>query len=104
MNNTFPLALCMGLSGAIMYVGFRSLQQPLSPAAATFLLLVSPIALFMVFESVSVLGLAFYLLTKALLVNILLTPAFVGVASFAALVYICSKVVDEKGEHVVQCI
>ncbi len=103
MNNTFPLALCMGLSGAILYIGFRTTQKPLSPAAATFLLLTSPIALFMVFESVSVLGLAVYLFSR-LLINILLTPAFVGLASFAALVYICSKIVDEKGEHVVQCV
>ena len=98
----------MGLSGAILYVGFRALQKPLSPAAATFLMLTAPVALFIVFETVSVLGLATYLLTKALLVNVLLTPAFymitMVVASFAALVYVCGKVVDEKGEHVVQCI
>jgi hypothetical protein len=62
----------------------------------------------MVFETVSVLCLAVYLFTHLLIFKIILTPAFLflatGLASFAAVVYICGKVVDEKGEHVVQCI
>jgi hypothetical protein len=104
MSETLPFALCLGLIGAILYVGVRALQKPMNPYAAAFVILLSPIVLFMVFETISVLSLATYLLSKALLFKVLLTPTFVGVASFAALVYICGKVVNKKGEHTVHCV
>ena len=108
MSDTLPFAIFLGLIGAILYVGVRALQRPMNPYAAAFLILLSPIVLFMVFETISVLALATYLLGKVLLFKVILTQGFLiviaCVASFAALMQICNLAVDDKGEHIVQCV
>ena len=106
MTDTTPFALCVGLIAAILYIGTDYRQMNL--CKATTMLVVSPIAFLMAFETISVCSLAFYLLTNLLVFKVLLTPACLFLTAFgvifAALMYLCSKVVDDKGEHIVQCV
>jgi len=106
MTDTTPFALCVGLIAAILYIG--SAYRQMNLCKATIILILSPIIFFMAFETISVLSLAFYLLTNILVFKVLLTPAVLFLTAFgvifAALMYLCSKVVDDKGEHIVQCV
>jgi hypothetical protein len=106
MSDTLPFAICLGLTAAILYIG--SAYRQMNLCKATIILILSPIAFFMVFETISVFSLAFYLLTNILVFKVLLTQGFLivvaCVAGFAALMQICNLAVDDKGEHIVQCV
>ncbi len=106
MTDTTPFALCVGLIAAILYIGSAYRQMNLCKAA--IILFLSPIVFFMAFETISVVSLAFYLLTNLLVFKVLLTPACLFLTAFGciftSLVYLCNLVVDDKGEHIVQCV
>lgn len=103
MNDTGPLAFCMGLTAAILYIGSAYLKGTITPCLAAIVLLITPITFFMAFESISVISLFLYLLGKMLLFTIILTPVFTLLSGIVFVFYIYD-VVDEKGEHIVHCI
>ena len=107
MNDTGPLAVCMGLTAAILYIGSAYLKGTITPCLAAIVLLITPITFFMAFESISVVSLFLYLLGKMLLFTIILTPVFtmvVTLLSGIATVFYIYVDDDEKGEHIVHCI
>ena len=103
MNDTGPLAFCMGLTAAILYIGSAYLKGTITPCLAAMVLLITPITFFMAFESISVISLFLYLLGKMLLFTIILTPVVMLLSGIATVFYIYDDD-DEKGEHIVHCI
>ena len=103
MNDTGPLAFCMGLTAAILYIGSAYLKGTITPCLAAIVLIITPITFFMAFESISVVSLFLYLVGKMLLFTIILTPVFTLLSGIATVFYIYDDD-DEKGEHIVHCI